>query len=109
MNAKQTVERMAAELTNAGYKLHSMEVSNTQLTYGFVTPENQSIFQKSEVFYIAASLNEYTNRWNAFFSYSSWGLFQDSINKSKMNYRQMWEQIQNSIKMEAPFFAKVGA
>ena len=84
MNAKQTVEKMAAELTNAGYKLHSTEATDDRLMFSFVTPDNQNIFLKSEMFFLSASFNEYTNRWNAFFSYSAWGLFRDSENKSKM-------------------------
>lgn len=109
MNAKQTVERMAKELTNAGYKLHTTEVADDKLMFAFVTPENSNIFTKSEMFYISASYSKYTNRWSAFFSYSSHGLFIDSVHKSKMSYRDMWDQINSSIKYEIAFLPKVGA
>lgn len=109
MNAKRTVERMAKELTNAGYKLHSTESTDNKLMFAFVTPDSVHPFAKQEVFYISASLSEYTNRWRGFFSYNSHGLFQDSVSKSKMTYREMWNQIEFSTKYEIAFTAKAGA
>lgn len=103
MNAIATAQKMAAELTAAGF---DVEVKETDTSYSFSAMSKNDVFDTTYIF-TAGAYKTGANRTRKYFSATRSMVFAKNVNKRNISYTEMWSEIDWAIKMARP--VKVGA